>query len=137
MHLRLPGPGEGSLLFCPLHLGIRVSNWVEQCLTYVGKRQSKISFNSGCRSPWPTGLSQWPPQDSLPVHTRRVLQQREPFPSEDRGSNGVGRMMFTLEAETNERSLSLTEGKTLPAQGDRPGTGCVDPLSRGQDASQA
>lgn len=125
------------MLFCPLHLGIRVSNWVEQRLTYVGTRQSKISFNSGCRSPWPTGVSRWPPQGSSPVLTRPVLQQREPFPSEDRCSSGVGRMMFTLEAERNERSLSLTEGKTLAAQGDGPGTGRVGPLSRGQDTLQA
>lgn len=57
------------------------------------------------------------------------------FPGREQNSR-VGHTMCMLEAETKKHSLSLKEGKIFPAQGGKPGTGCMDSLSLGKKYSR-
>ena len=56
---------EKFIYFCPLPLDIEVTegntthqDWMEQCFTYREKRQGKIGFSGGCRSPKASGSLQ-------------------------------------------------------------------------------
>lgn len=74
----LPVPGEDSKHFCPSCLDIRVAKenntveqWMERGFTYIEKRQSKITVNSGLQFSMASG--------TLPVAECRAVRPSVPL----------------------------------------------------------
>lgn len=85
-----------------------IKHWMEQCFTYREKRQGKISFSGGCRSPKASGSLQATHAEQFTYTSWAPVE--EPVPSLWRtgivtGLGGCNKMQCL--SRTEERTLSL------------------------------
>lgn len=91
-----------------------VKHWMEQRVTYLDKRQSKISFNSGCWSPVASGsLSKAEPGQFAYAHPSSAAVE-EPCPSPCWPAVGLTRCHMTHILKQNKGTyIELATGKDI------------------------